>query len=77
MAEKPFDSNGVNPTDATGVPSNRLSDDGASICSMVWNALCVSGTATPNHAYPRQVHFVDELPETPSGKVQRYVLRQT
>jgi acetyl-CoA synthetase len=29
------------------------------------------------HAYPRQVHFVDQLPKTPSGKVQRFVLRQT
>jgi acetyl-CoA synthetase len=28
------------------------------------------------HAYPRAVHFVDELPKTPSGKVQRYLLRQ-
>jgi acetyl-CoA synthetase len=28
------------------------------------------------HAYPRTVHFADELPKTPSGKVQRYVLRQ-
>lgn len=28
------------------------------------------------HAYPRAVHFVDELPKTPSGKVQRYVLRR-
>jgi len=28
------------------------------------------------HAYPRSVHFVDELPRTPSGKVQRFVLRQ-
>jgi acetyl-CoA synthetase len=28
------------------------------------------------HAYPRTVHFVDELPKTPSGKVQRFVLRQ-
>ena len=28
------------------------------------------------HAYPRTVHFVDELPKTPSGKVQRYVLRR-
>jgi acetyl-CoA synthetase len=27
------------------------------------------------HAYPRVVHFVDVLPRTPSGKVQRYVLR--
>ena len=28
------------------------------------------------HAYPRKVHFVDALPKTPSGKVQRYLLRQ-
>ena len=28
------------------------------------------------HAYPREVEFVAELPKTPSGKVQRYVLRQ-
>ncbi|EFC85740.1 AMP-binding protein [Parafrankia sp. EUN1f] len=29
------------------------------------------------HAYPRTVHFVDALPKTPSGKVQRYLLRQS
>ncbi|QWF80026.1 AMP-binding protein [Amycolatopsis sp. CA-230715] len=28
------------------------------------------------HAYPRRVHFVPELPKTPSGKVQRFLLRQ-
>ncbi|MFD3745674.1 AMP-binding protein [Nocardia sp. NPDC058633] len=28
------------------------------------------------HAYPRVVHYVDELPKTPSGKVQRFLLRQ-
>jgi acetyl-CoA synthetase len=28
------------------------------------------------HAYPRRVHFVDELPKTPSGKIQRFVLRE-
>ncbi len=28
------------------------------------------------HAYPRTVHFVDELPRTPSGKIQRFLLRQ-
>lgn len=27
------------------------------------------------HAYPRQIHFVEDLPKTPSGKVQRYLLR--
>ena len=28
------------------------------------------------HAYPRKVHYVEALPKTPSGKVQRYLLRQ-
>ena len=28
------------------------------------------------HAYPREIAFVDGLPKTPSGKVQRFVLRQ-
>lgn len=28
------------------------------------------------HAYPRHVHFVPELPKTPSGKVQRFALRK-
>jgi acetyl-CoA synthetase len=27
------------------------------------------------HAYPREVEFVDQLPKTPSGKIQRFVLR--
>jgi acetyl-CoA synthetase len=28
------------------------------------------------HAYPREVEFMTELPKTPSGKMQRYLLRQ-
>jgi acetyl-CoA synthetase len=28
------------------------------------------------HAYPRRVHFAGDLPKTPSGKIQRFVLRQ-
>jgi acetyl-CoA synthetase len=28
------------------------------------------------HAYPRAVHFIPQLPRTPSGKVQRYALRR-
>lgn len=27
------------------------------------------------HTYPRRVRFVDSLPKTPSGKLQRFVLR--
>jgi acetyl-CoA synthetase len=28
------------------------------------------------HAYPRRIHYREALPKTPSGKVQRFVLRQ-
>jgi len=27
------------------------------------------------HAYPREFAFVDSLPKTPSGKIQRFILR--
>ena len=29
------------------------------------------------HAYPRRVHYADALPKTPSGKIQRFVIRDT
>ncbi|TGV65463.1 AMP-binding protein, partial [Mesorhizobium sp. M00.F.Ca.ET.149.01.1.1] len=28
------------------------------------------------HSYPREVEFVSELPKTPSGKIQRFLLRK-
>ncbi|HEX9373058.1 MAG TPA: AMP-binding protein [Roseiflexaceae bacterium] len=28
------------------------------------------------HAYPREIEFVDALPKTPSGKIQRFILRK-
>jgi acetyl-CoA synthetase len=28
------------------------------------------------HAYPRAIHFTESLPKTPSGKIQRFMLRQ-
>jgi acetyl-CoA synthetase len=28
------------------------------------------------HAYPRRVHFVESLPKTPSGKLQRFILKR-
>ena len=28
------------------------------------------------HAYPRHITYVKELPKTPSGKIQRFVLRE-
>lgn len=27
------------------------------------------------HAYPRRIHFIEALPKTPSGKIQRFVVR--
>ena len=28
------------------------------------------------HAFPRKIHFARELPKTPSGKIQRFLLRK-
>ena len=28
------------------------------------------------HAWPKLLDFVDELPKTPSGKIQRFILRR-
>jgi acetyl-CoA synthetase len=28
------------------------------------------------HAYPRRIHYVEALPKTPSGKIQRFLVRQ-
>ena len=28
------------------------------------------------HAFPREITFVDALPKTPSGKIQRFLLRR-
>ena len=33
-------------------------------------------TRLSTHSYPREIEFADELPKTPSGKLQRFVLRQ-
>jgi acetyl-CoA synthetase len=27
------------------------------------------------HAYPREIEFMERLPRTPSGKLQRFILR--
>jgi acyl-coenzyme A synthetase/AMP-(fatty) acid ligase len=29
------------------------------------------------HCYPRLIRFLDELPKTPSGKVQRFILKKS
>jgi acyl-coenzyme A synthetase/AMP-(fatty) acid ligase len=36
----------------------------------------VTNFAAAPTIYPRAVHFTDQLPKTPSGKVQRFVLKQ-
>jgi acetyl-CoA synthetase len=28
------------------------------------------------HAYPREIEFAESLPKTPSGKIQRFLLRE-
>ena len=28
------------------------------------------------HQYPREIEFVDNLPKTPSGKIQRFILKK-
>jgi acyl-coenzyme A synthetase/AMP-(fatty) acid ligase len=33
-------------------------------------------TRLPSHQLPHQIHVVDELPRTVTGKLQRYVLRE-
>lgn len=32
-------------------------------------------TRLSTHAFPREIEFVTELPKTPSGKIQRFILR--
>jgi acyl-coenzyme A synthetase/AMP-(fatty) acid ligase len=33
-------------------------------------------TSVGRHQYPREIEFVDALPKTETGKIQRFVLRQ-
>ncbi len=33
-------------------------------------------TRLSTHAFPREIEFVEELPKTPSGKIQRFILRR-
>lgn len=34
------------------------------------------GKCLSTHAFPREIEFVAELPETSSGKIQRFMLRK-
>ncbi|SEE92476.1 acetyl-CoA synthetase [Burkholderia sp. WP9] len=46
-------------------PSDSLADE---LCQHVKRRLSA-------HAYPREISFVEQLPKTPSGKIQRFILR--
>lgn len=53
-----------------------LADGGAGSAELATNIQQWVKANYAAHAYPRVVHFVADLPRTPSGKVQRFVLRQ-
>ncbi len=48
-------------------PSDALAED---LCQYVKRRLSA-------HAYPREIAFVKSLPKTPSGKLQRFILRNS
>jgi acetyl-CoA synthetase len=52
---------------STFQPSNALADE---LSAYVKSKLS-------KHQYPREVEFVENLPKTPSGKIQRYILKQS
>ncbi|MCW2584196.1 MAG: putative acetate--CoA ligase [Klenkia sp.] len=52
----------------------RAGDRGDDALATELQQLVKTGFAA--HAHPRTVHFVQELPKTSSGKIQRFVLRQ-
>ena len=49
-----------------GTPDDELADELRAMCK----------DRLRRYEYPHVVHFVDELPRTPSGKVQRFKLRE-
>lgn len=53
-----------------------LRESGAASAALVAELQQLVKTGFAAHAYPRRIHFVAELPKTPSGKVQRFVLRR-
>ncbi|MDJ0313007.1 AMP-binding protein [Arthrobacter sp. H35-D1] len=53
-----------------------LRDPDAASAALVTELQQLVKTGFAAHAYPRRIHFVAELPKTPSGKVQRFVLRK-
>jgi acetyl-CoA synthetase len=53
-----------------------LRDVGAGTPELATELQRLVKTKLAAHAYPRAIHFVEQLPRTPSGKIQRFVLRQ-
>ncbi len=53
-----------------------LRDAGAGTPELATELQQLVKTKLAAHAYPRTIHFVERLPKTRSGKIQRFVLRQ-
>jgi acyl-coenzyme A synthetase/AMP-(fatty) acid ligase len=53
-----------------------LKDKNAASDDLVKELQTFVKTTTQPHKYPRRIIFVDELPKTATGKIQRYKLRQ-
>lgn len=54
----------------TGVPTGEAADTKTAQLQQLVK------TQFAAHAYPRRIHYVEELPKTPSGKIQRFLLRK-
>lgn len=62
--------------DITGLLSGDLETGLNGSPELVTELQKFTRTRLSAHAHPREIAFVDGLPKTPSGKVQRFVLRQ-
>lgn len=76
---------GVSEVAVVAVPDPRLGERAVAIVRQVAGAPPITLGVVRDHLaaiglakqkWPEAVHLVDELPRTPSGKVQKYVLRQ-
>ena len=77
---------GVAEVAVVAAPDARLGEDGCAFFRMLAGRdrarprrRCARASSTPGLAkqkWPEQVREVDEFPRTPSGKIQKFVLRQ-
>jgi acetyl-CoA synthetase len=54
----------------------RLADDADSSEQLIEELQQHVRSRLSTHAFPREIEFVEDLPKTPSGKLQRFLLRQ-